>query len=97
MPNEIGFRPNLQPDGPPQEHIKINPCICGAFDGMVPLKDIRITTQSGEQHSFAGEAMMHMTSVVVTQDKEGWYYVVCAECGRESSIKCASMNGAIQL
>jgi hypothetical protein len=36
-----------------------------------------------------------MSSVVLTQNKEGWYQVICVECGKEG-IKAASGNTAIE-
>jgi hypothetical protein len=95
--NEIGFRPNLKPGLGPQLHDDINPCTCGAFDGWVPVKDIQLIYPNGNKHNLSENAMMHMTSVVVTQDEEGWFSVICAECGRESSLKSSSMNGAIKI
>jgi len=89
--------PNLKPDGNPQFHNDINPCDCGAFDGYIPLKDVRIdgSDVSKPKHSLSSNVLMHMTSVVLTQDNEGWYQVICAECGKEG-IKAASGNTAIE-
>ena len=90
--------PELKPDGLPHFHNDINPCLCGAFDGYIPLKDIHYSEHSippMPKHSLSPDTVMHMTSVVLTQDKEGWYQVICAECGKEG-IKAASGNTAIE-
>ena len=91
MTDLLGFSPRLNRNALPAEHIPITPCTCGAFDGYVPCKDIHIDGRP------LGNGMMHMTSVVVTQDPEGWLRVICAECGRKSKLASADMNGAIRL
>ena len=98
MTEEIGFRPHLNPNAPPRMHIDITPCICGAFDGYVPCKDIKFTGTAGSHPVLeAATGVIHMTSVVVTQDEEGWFKVICAECNRTSAMASADMNEAIRL
>jgi hypothetical protein len=91
----ISHIPHLKPDGLPQFYNDINPCLCGACDGYVAVGEISFTTQEGHKFNNTGPGLMHMTSVVLTQDKEGWYQVICAECGKEG-IKAASGNTAIE-
>jgi hypothetical protein len=92
MMTELGFSPKLNPNAPPQFHDYIFGCICGAVHGNFHCDDPRFNGVK-----IANSGMMHVSSTVVTQDEEGWFRVICAECGRESKIASADMNGAIRL
>jgi hypothetical protein len=76
--NEIGFKPKLYPDCLPFMHLPIHGCSCGAFSG-IEIKD-------GKR--------FHMSSVVLHQDREGWFQVTCLECFKES-IRCANPDDAV--
>lgn len=79
MINEISFRPHLTPNSPPKFYNEINRCMkCNGIHEYVK-------TENG---------IMHMSCVVLTQDEEGWFQVICAECGNEG-IKAASGETAI--
>lgn len=83
----MATKPRVNPDTPPQWYPDIGQCPkCGAKAIEMECNDVQITFEDGRDLPFSSSGVMRMHSCVLTNNDEGWYWVICGNCGFEGPI-----------